>query len=99
MLICGVIYFLNSLHSAVVTTPLTIKGACAEESEIRRMASGALVLTALLTPPQAIVMCGAAWAVGRPGLAPWAITALIFWQFQEAIRRTFMARLRHREAI
>jgi O-antigen/teichoic acid export membrane protein len=97
-LICGVIYFLNSLHSAVVIVPLIAKGACAEESEMRRMTTAALVLTAPLILPQAIVICGATWAVGRPGLIPWVITALLFWQFQEIIRRTFMARLRHREA-
>lgn len=97
-LICGVIYFLNSLHSAVVIVPLIARGACAEESEIRRMATGALVLTAPLILPQAIVICGATWAVGHPGLTPWVIAALLFWQFQEIIRRTFMARLRHREA-
>ena len=32
--------------------------------------------------------------VGRPGLIPWVIAALVFWQFQEIIRRSFMARLR-----
>ncbi|HEY8459664.1 MAG TPA: hypothetical protein VIM99_04745 [Blastocatellia bacterium] len=97
-LICGVIYLLNNLHSAVVIVPLTTKGACAEENEIKRMATGALLLTVPLILPQAVVICLAAWAAGRPGLIPWVIAALIFWQFQEIIRRTFMARLRHREA-
>jgi O-antigen/teichoic acid export membrane protein len=98
-LACGLIYFLNSLHSAVVTVPLISRGACATENEIRRLAAGALVLTTPLILPQAAVICIATWAVGRPGLIPWVIAVLVFWQFQEIIRRTFMARLRHREAI
>ena len=61
-LICGVIYFLNSLHSAVVTVPLIAKGACATESEIRGLAAGALVLTAPLILPQAAVICVATWS-------------------------------------
>jgi O-antigen/teichoic acid export membrane protein len=97
-LICGVINFLNSLHSALVTVPLCTRGAWTEAQEIRRIATGSLILTALLTLPLGAVMCVATWIIGRPGLAPWAITLLILWQFQETMRRAFMARLRHREA-
>ena len=98
-LICGVINFLNSLHSALVIVPLSTKGAWVEEHEIRRMTAASLILTTFLTIPLGIVLCGATWAIGRPGLAPWAILSLILWQFQETIRRAFMARLRHREAV
>ena len=48
--------------------------------------------------PQAAVVGLATYAMGRPELAPWAIITLCLWQFQETIRRVFMARLRHRVA-
>jgi O-antigen/teichoic acid export membrane protein len=98
VLICSVINFLNSLHSALVTIPLSTRGARTEAHEIRRIATGSLILTTMLTLPLGAVMCAATWIVGRPRLAPWAIMLLVLWQVQETMRRAFMARLRHREA-
>src|SRR3712207_576545 len=39
------------------------------------------------------------WVLGRPEVIPWAVTALVLWQLQETLRRTFMAQLRHRHAL
>jgi O-antigen/teichoic acid export membrane protein len=97
-LICGVFNFLNSLHSALIVVPMTTRGSWMETPQIQRVVTGSMALTVLLFLPQGLVVVAATWAVGRPQLAPWALVALILWQFQETVRRAFMARLRHREA-
>ncbi|HKX27321.1 MAG TPA: hypothetical protein VJ302_06495 [Blastocatellia bacterium] len=97
-IICGVTNFLNSMHSAVVIVPMLTRSAGGTTDEARRIAAGSMVLTAVLMLP--LLICGGAtaWALGRPELALWTILAMICWQFQETIRRVFMARLRHGEA-
>ncbi|HKX28132.1 MAG TPA: hypothetical protein VJ302_10590 [Blastocatellia bacterium] len=98
VLIVGLFNFLNSLHSALVVIPATTRGARAELAELRQTTSGALILTLLLILPQGAIVGLATWAMGRPELTLWAILVTILWQFQETIRRTFMIRLKHREA-
>ena len=53
---------------------------------------------ALAVPESAVICVGTVATVGR-SLVPWAIAALIFWQLQETVRRSLMAKLEHRRAI
>ncbi len=99
-LVLGVLLFLNALHASVVVYPISLKGAAADQAGLRRHAGGALSAIAILASPLWAVAIGATClAIGRPELIPWALGAAVLWQLQETLRRTFMAQMRHREAV
>lgn len=99
ILIFGIILFLNNLHAALITYPLSVKGASADRAGLRYFASGSLLLTVVLVLPLSIGVFGAVWAVGRLHLAPWVCGVLLLWLIQETIRRALMAHLRYREIL
>jgi len=103
-----VMCYLNSLQTALITYPLTIRGTAVDDSRLRKLATGCLILT-LLFAPVAIVGMTIATAlleglVTRPRsellhcfqLAPWAIAAILTWQAQETTRRTLICKFRYR---
>ena len=100
-LVFGTLLFLVSLHAALVTYPLSLKAAAASEGDdaVRRLCASSLGLTAALWLPLAIGLVAALLFLRRPDLAPWACAALLAWLLQETLRRTLMARLRHRQAL
>jgi O-antigen/teichoic acid export membrane protein len=98
-LIFGVVLFLNSLHSALVTYPLSVSGAATSDEDLRGLAGSSLRLTAMLALPLGAALLVAAGLVHRFELAPWALGALLLWQLQETLRRSLMAHLRYREAL
>lgn len=99
VLIFGIVVFLNTLHGSLLTYPLAVKGAAADENGLRRFATGSVLLTIVLVLPLSVGVVGAAWAVGKLWLTPWVFGALLLGQVQETIRRAMMAHLRHREAL
>jgi O-antigen/teichoic acid export membrane protein len=101
-LLLATMLFLNSLHSALVTYPLSVRGATHDPATLRRIATASLWMTLGLLPVLGAVMglgvyFGAATASGPRGLLELvtsAAGAMLLWQMQETVRRTLMAELR-----
>jgi O-antigen/teichoic acid export membrane protein len=94
-----IIWFLNNLHMAMVTYPISITSAGITDSELRRRVRRALGMTLLLLIPESIAIAFGTAATVNWRLVPWVIVALAVWQLQETLRRALMARLEHRRAI
>jgi O-antigen/teichoic acid export membrane protein len=98
-LILEAMFFLVSMHAAFITYPLTVKGAIADDSKLRHLSTGSLLLTLFLAVP----MCIAAIAVGTVShllaLTLVAVVGLVTWQMQETVRRALMCHFRHGQAI
>jgi O-antigen/teichoic acid export membrane protein len=98
--ILTVIIFLNNLHLALVTYPISVTSAGITESELRRRIRRAIGMTLLLAIPESLAIgLGTVITTHRWTVVPWAIAALVFWQLQETVRRALMARLENRRAI
>lgn len=104
-LVYGLTLFLNSLHGAVVTYPLSVRGAVADPARLRQLAGTALLFTGLLAPAGALLLTAGLALIGLRdgwaslGIVPWAAGAMVVWQAQETMRRSIMARLDHRRAL
>lgn len=99
VLVLNAILFANTIHAASVTTPMFIKGARFDRKQLRRMLTGGLVATLLLSIPNTGILTGACVSVHRYGLILPACLALFFWQSQEALRTSFIAHMDQRRAI
>jgi len=95
----GILLFLNSIHGAFVSYPLSVKGATVALAGLRGLAGHSLLLTGLLSLPLMAAAGIAAVVLGRMDLMGWLGGALLFWQIQETLRRALMAHLRYRQAI
>lgn len=93
------IVFLNTLHQAVVTYPLSVRGAPADDHRYRHL----LFVAALLTPLSALlclpILGGAVTSIRHWELLPLVFGALLAWQLQEVNRRGTLARSHYRAAI
>ena len=98
-LVFGMLLFLNSLHQALVTYPLSVRGAASDGDRLRDLAGSSLLCTLLLALPLSLGVIIIVGLSSRASLIPWAIAAMLLWQFQETLRRGIMAHLRHREAL
>lgn len=99
LLILSTILFLNTLHSSLVTYPLSLKGAVAGPEPFRQLTRQCAGFAAVMVVPLAAALAASVWALGRPELIPFAIAALVLWQLQETLRRAMMAKLRHVQAL
>jgi O-antigen/teichoic acid export membrane protein len=99
VVLLSVIQFLNNLHWSLVTYPLSVISAGDDEDGLRHRAIRSLGLTLLLFIPFGLILGLAVAHVSGLHLIPWALLALLFWQIQETLRRTLMARLHHHRAI
>jgi O-antigen/teichoic acid export membrane protein len=98
--------FLNSLHTALVTCPMSILGASSDHERLRRSSSAALWMTLALLPALGSAMVLAVFCGGNPGgsiamvpLAGSAVVAMLLWEMQETTRRGLMAELRFASCI
>ncbi|HEX8911147.1 MAG TPA: hypothetical protein VF796_02225, partial [Humisphaera sp.] len=98
-LLLQVVQFLNGLHGAVVTYPLTLAGAAAATERFRQLVRRGLGFTLAVGPVLGLVVLAAAMRADRPTLFPWVAAAMVLWQAQETCRRALIARLAHRWAI
>ena len=98
-LVFGVALFLNNVHAALVTYPLTVRGAASPPDGLRRMASSALAMGLCLAPILMLGLLAATIAAHRPSLLPFAAGAMLLWQAQETLRRALLSKLRHRDAL
>ncbi|MDB5295185.1 MAG: hypothetical protein JWO31_1168, partial [Phycisphaerales bacterium] len=69
-LVFGVLLFLNSLHGAVVTYPLTLEGAAAGPDRFRRLVRRGLAFTLAVAPALALVVAAATFRIERLSLLP-----------------------------
>lgn len=97
-LIYGVLFFLVNSVGSMVTYPLSVKGASTDADGLRGLAGASLWFDMGLVLPAALIILGATAALHRLGLFTFVLAALVFWQFQETLRRALMARLGHRDA-
>lgn len=95
----GALIFLYSLHGAVVTYPLLVRGAPATADRLRKLTSFSLVLTAVIAIALGTFLIITAWTFGKITVGVWAAVALVFWIIQETLRRGLMAHMRYREAL
>jgi O-antigen/teichoic acid export membrane protein len=88
------ILFLNSLQSALVVYPMTVKGATGGAQRLQKIVVGALIFTILLLPILGGLAGGATVTSNAWPVAFCAVFALLMWQVQETTRRALMADLR-----
>jgi hypothetical protein len=94
--------FLNSLHTALVTCPMSIRGSTGDRDRLKRSSSAALWMTLALLPALGAAMGLAVFkgtgtgisAAGMIPLAASAVAAMLLWQMQETTRRGLMTELR-----
>lgn len=98
-LLFGVLIFLNQIHAGFVSYALTIKGAQTDPEGLRPITADSLVVTAGLAAAEMSVLLVASGILHHMYLAAWAILAMLFWQFQETVRRALMAHFRYRDVI
>jgi O-antigen/teichoic acid export membrane protein len=89
----------NSLQSALVVYPLTIRGAVLEKEALKRMASACLLFTIVLCIPLSLAMAGTTVLFNQASILVWVCIAMILAQLQETLRRTLLAHLEFRAAI
>lgn len=94
-----VLVFLNTLHGAMITYPLTLRGASATPRQMRRLVLRGLTFTGGLSPVLSILILAACVRLDRMSMFGWAVLAMVLWQVQETLRRALLARLCHRCAI
>lgn len=90
---------LNQFQAALVTYPLSVKGAVMPQDEVRRFATGCMLLTLALMVPLAGALFVTAGVVHHVELALWATVAMALWQVHETFRRVLMAQLRYGNAL
>lgn len=99
ILIFGTVLFLNGVQVSLIGFPLAIKAAAADHEGLEEFTTAALTLTTGLAVALGGVVVVATLAVRRLETAPWALAALLLWQWQDCLRRALMAHMRHRDAI
>jgi O-antigen/teichoic acid export membrane protein len=92
-------WFLNSMHAALVIYPLSVKGATTDRITLARMAGVCVILTLVTAPLIGGAALGTATIISTLGVGAWAAAAAVTWQIQETTRRALMAELRFRDAI
>jgi O-antigen/teichoic acid export membrane protein len=92
------IFYLNTLQSALITYPLTVKGAVADADRLRRLATASLLMTLILAAPVALAGLGIASITGKVMLGLAGAFALVAWQVQEVMRKSLIAHFRYADA-
>jgi O-antigen/teichoic acid export membrane protein len=98
-LMFGMLLFVNSLHTSLVTYPMSVRGAPAGDRTLRILGGEAVLLTLSFAPLLCLGVVTMALVQHQARLIPWAVAAMVLWQLQETMRRGMMAHLRHREAV
>jgi O-antigen/teichoic acid export membrane protein len=99
-LILNAILFFNSVHQALVTYPVCVRGARAGAGQLGRLLAFALVTTVLLTlTVLGPALSAIAVSLRRPAIISAAVAAMLFWQLQDTMRAAFIAKLEQRRAL
>ena len=98
-LILGSLFFLNAIHTAMISYPLTIKGATASAEYLGELTGASMKWTLVVSIPLAIAMGTVVAIISEWNTVPWAILAVLGWQMHETARRGLMTHLRHRDLL
>jgi O-antigen/teichoic acid export membrane protein len=98
-LLFGSIVFLNTVHAALVTYPLSIHGAPMTTGALQKWTTKAISGTLMVGVGVFISISLICFAAGEPGLTLVVSLAAIAWQLQETTRTTFFAHLRQKQAV
>jgi O-antigen/teichoic acid export membrane protein len=93
------ILFLNSLQAALLIYPLTVRCAAMDDEELRHCAGTCVMLTLLMAVPLGLALAGYGFFIGAGSVAVWAVLGQTFWQCQETLRRTLLARRNYARAL
>ena len=93
------ILFLNSLQAALLIYPLTVRCQLMDERQLRRCAGTCVILTLLIAIPLGLALAAYGMFIGAASVAIWAVLGQTFWQCQETLRRTLLARRNYSRAI
>jgi len=93
------ILFLNSLQAALLIYPLTVRCASMDENQVRRCSGACVLLTLLLAIPLGTALAVYGFFIGAASVAIWAVLGQTFWQCQETLRRTLLARRSYSRAL
>lgn len=86
-----------TVHTSLIGIPLMVlTGRSTRQDHLPTVALG---LAAVSTVPFAAAMTAAVVVLGRPGVLPWALLALLGLEIQEALRRSLMGRLQFRRVV
>jgi hypothetical protein len=97
-LLLEAIFYLNTLQGALVTYPLTVKGATADKDGLKRLATAALLMTCALAVPVALCATATAALAQHLTLGLAGAFALVAWQVQEVARKSLIAHFRYADA-
>jgi O-antigen/teichoic acid export membrane protein len=95
----GAMVFANSIHAALVTSPLCVKGSSSTRWWARRFTGRSLIFAMRLAPLLILPLIVAATSLHRLAILPGVIGALVLWQFQETLRTGLISQFRFRAAI
>ena len=95
----AILLVLYGAHGALVTYPLSVRGASGSVENLQELLNLSLWLTTAGAVGAGVILTIACWSYGRPVLGVCVAGALLFWLLQETTRRALMARLRHRDAV
>lgn len=98
-LIIGILISANTLHSSLITYPLSVYGAKADAKRLGQLVTGSLLLTLGVSLVLNVGVFAALWFLHRPDLAISIFGVSLLWQFQETLRRGLLSRLRYGEAL
>jgi O-antigen/teichoic acid export membrane protein len=93
------ILFLNSLQAALLIYPLTVRCATMDDEDLRRWSGAGVVLTFVLAIPLGFALTIYGFFIGAASVAVWAVLGQTFWQCQETLRRTLLARRNYSRAL
>lgn len=98
-ILLGGVLFAYGVHSALVTYPLSLRGAVATKESLRSLAGFSLLLAISLGILLGICLVGVSLAFGRFSSGLCASFAMILLIAQETLRRALMAHMRFRGAL
>jgi O-antigen/teichoic acid export membrane protein len=93
------ILFLNSLQAALLIYPLTVRCQLMDDNQLRRCSGTCVLLTLLFAVPMGIALAVYGIFIGAASVAVWAVLGQTFWQCQETLRRTLLARRSYSRAL
>lgn len=99
LLLLGLMIFCNGVHGALVSYPLSVRGAVADDKGLRRITGSAMAVTLGLQSFFGMALVCMTAALGRLDVLILAVVALGAWQLQETVRRGLLAHLRQRDAL
>jgi O-antigen/teichoic acid export membrane protein len=95
----SILVFLNGFHQGLIVYPLSVRGAVADNSELRGMVTNYIFLTIGFVGISSIIILIATLIIEKIWLFPVVTLAFLCWMIQETLRRALIAHLRYYEVV